>query len=245
MCEKDYTQAEIMPRKGLGLSMFVLIVVTSPLVLVFRHLPVNHVFLPKHEQHFRLTGARTPQRHVLLWTQVRSGSTFTGSILTAGIKTFYSEEPIRGHSATLPKDANASTLLLKDILLCRFAHRPEYFREHIWMHSQDLRINALCEFDKDFCSSPATFEAFCRASQVGVVRVVSLALHEAVPLLDDDALDVRLIHLVRDVRAAIASRRGFPPGFFYEEETNTSLACSRYRQDLAAVSTLLRRYSDR
>lgn len=113
------------------------------------------------------------------------------------------------------------------------------------MHPQDLGIKALCELDKSFCSSPATFEAFCRASRVGVVRVVGVALHEAVPLLEDDSLDVRVIHLVRDARATIASRRALPPGYFYEAETNISQACERYRQDLAAVPTLLRRYPDR
>ncbi|XP_063592134.1 carbohydrate sulfotransferase 1-like [Penaeus indicus] len=232
----------IKPRKRFVLCVCVLAAFISSLALVLRHLPQRYSFVPEHQQRQRTAGARIC---VLLWTQVRSGSTFTGSILTTGISTFYSEEPIRAHNATLPKGVNASTLLLKDILHCRFAHRPKYFKEHIWMHSQDLRIRALCELDKSFCSLPATFEAFCRASQVGVVRVVGVALHEAVPLLEDDSLDVRVIHLVRDARAAIASRRGFPPGYFYEAETNASLACARYRQDLAAVPTILQRYPDR
>lgn len=233
------------PRKRFVLCVCAVAAFTSSLALVLRHLARRHFFVPGPQQRQRTAGARTPQRHVLLWTQVRSGSTFTGSILTTGLSAFYSEEPIRAHNATLPKGVNASALLLKDILHCRFAHRPEYFKEHIRMHPQDLRIRSLCELDKKFCFSPATFETFCRASRVGVVRVVSAVLRVAVPLLEDDSLDVRVIHLVRDPRAAIASRRGFPPGYFYEEETNAAPACERYRQDLDAVPTLLRRFPDR
>lgn len=140
----------------------------------------------------------------------------------------------------------AAAAFLRDILLCRFSRHLKYFQDYLTWHYQDLKVRYLCEFDPKLCSSPLTHEAFCRAVRVVVVRVVALALTAAIPLMEDAALEVRVVHLVRDPRAAIASRRSLPAGVhLYEEESNVTSVCARYREDLAAAATLRRFYPKR
>ncbi|XP_063592136.1 carbohydrate sulfotransferase 5-like [Penaeus indicus] len=192
-------------------------------------------------------GAKQSRAHqqVLLWTQIRSGSSFTGRLLTLGTKTFYSEEPIRVYNHTLGRDTGAAVAFLKDILLCRFSRHLNYFKEYISWHYQDLKVKYLCQFESRLCSSPFTYEAFCRAAPVVVVRVVALALTAFIPLLEEGELEPRVVHLVRDPRATLTSRRSLPPGaHVYEEESNVTAVCERYREDLVAAATLRQRFPE-
>lgn len=192
------------------------------------------------------TRHRRAHSQVLLWTQIRSGSSFTGRVLSLGTRTFYSEEPIRVHNHALGRDVGAAAAFLKDILLCRFSRHLEYFKDYITWHFQDLKVKYLCEFEPRLCSSPFTYEAFCRAAPVVVVRVVALALRAFIPLLEDDELDPKVVHLVRDPRGALSSRRSLPSyAHLYEEESNVSAVCERYREDLAAAATLRQRFPER
>lgn len=226
------------------LRAFICVMFTSSLVQVLYVLqnPFDRFPLRKEQ---RLTTEGRQQRQVFLWTQVRSGSTFIGRVLAAGKGTFYSEEPIRINKRNFSnRNGSDAITFLKEICHCRFPRQPEVFERLISMQIQDMEMKILCEVDQELCSSPTTYETFCSVAKVGLVRVVALALPASLPLLEDDALDARLIHLVRDPRASIASKRRIS-SVIHEEELNTSLVCQRYRKDLVAATQLQRQYPDR
>nr|XP_045602510.1 carbohydrate sulfotransferase 1-like [Procambarus clarkii] len=157
-------------------------------------------------------------------------------------------EPLRRHAAE-------GSSLLSDILRCRFSQRMNYFRE--WVtgpQANDLRVKAICEVYPSLCEDPAYTEAVCRAACANVVKVATAELGVATPLLQDPSLQVKVIHLVRDPRALLASRYEVELGkiiskvdgtFFTPEDKNATTVCRRYRQDLAAARSLRRQYPHR
>ncbi|XP_047495024.1 carbohydrate sulfotransferase 6-like [Penaeus chinensis] len=228
-----------MGRRSVALALLAALLTSSLLRLFYQQ--EGSLARSSTSQPVYTDGAKPSRAHqqVLLWAQIRSGSSFTGRLLTLGTKTFYSEEPIRVYNHTLGRDTGAAVAFLKDILLCRFSRHLNYFKEYISWHYQDLKVKYLCQFESRLCSSPFTYEAFCRAAPVVVVRVVALALTAFIPLLEDDELEPKVVHLVRDPRGTLNSRRSLPPAaHVYEEESNVTAVCERYREDLVAAATL-------
>lgn len=192
--------------------------------------------------------------HVLLWTQMRSGSSFTGDLLTASPHTFYTEEPLRGSKLSGMAE---SVAFLKDILQCRFSEQPRFLNKWLnGVNGHDYRTKLLCPEFPGVCKGPSLVEAMCRAARARVVRVVSGELGVAAALLEDGGLSARVIHLVRDPRALLASRERFRNGThgkyllaagmgFRQEEKDPSAVCARYRRDMAARSSFVRLYPDR
>lgn len=197
---------------------------------------------------------RHPTTHVLLWTQMRSGSSFAGDLLTASPHTFYTEEPLRGSKLSGMAE---SVEFLKDILQCRFRERLSFLDK--WMHganTNDYRTKLLCPLFRGVCEDASLVDAMCQAARAKVIRVVSRELGVAAALLEEGSLSVRVIHLVRDPRALLASRARFTNGShgkyvlgagmgFRQEEKDPSVVCARYRQDMAARASLLRLHPDR
>lgn len=228
-----------MGRRSVVLALLAVLLASSLLQLLYQQegsLEGRSTSQPVYAGATRQSRAHT---QVLLWTQIRSGSSFTGRVLTVGTKTFYSEEPIRVYDHTLGRDIGAAVAFLKDILLCRFSRHLKYFKEYLTWHYQDLKVKYLCQFEPRLCSSPFIYEAFCRAAPVVIVRVVALALTASIPLLEDDEMELKVVHLVRDPRGTLASRRNLPSfAHVYEEESNVTAVCARYREDLVAAATL-------
>ncbi|CAL4070525.1 unnamed protein product, partial [Meganyctiphanes norvegica] len=58
--------------------------------------------------------------------------------------------------------------------------------------------------------NPDVTQVVCRASTVHVVKETALGLRNALLLLQDDSLNVKILHLVRDPRGILASRQAVP-----------------------------------
>lgn len=203
-----------------------------------------------------LTGSigHHPSTNVLLWTQMRSGSSFTGNLLTASPHTFYIEEPLRNGKI---KGTAHSVEFLKDVLQCRFGERRRMWE--MWMtsmHINDYQTKLLCMFFNGLCADADFVESMCLAIRAKVVRVVSQEMGVAAALLEEEKLRARVIHLVRDPRALLASRSRFKNGThgkyrlasnmgFREDDKDPSLVCARYRQDMAARASIMHLYPDR
>lgn len=192
------------------------------------------------------------KRRVLLWTQKRSGSQFSMHLLTALPSSFVMEEPLNDYK---PEGGVPNiTKFLRDILKCRFSLHLEYYDKWLGRIKQtSSEITNICNSELSLCTDPVLVEALCKASIVNVVKVVEEELATADHLLQNPHLDVRLVHLVRDPRALIASRlktqRDFWPWVLgpgiYEADKNLTSVCSRYRQDLEAARSFLRRFPHR
>lgn len=195
----------------------------------------------KFHVHYGGTGRRPAPKGVLLLTQMRSGSSFAGALLTTAAATFYTEEPVREYlllPPSSPEDVSTALTLLRDILRCRFVSRPDYFQKRLMgLHDHNIPTINLCAFSVDLCLSPHTSEALCLASHVRLARVVALDLGLAAPLVHDTDIDTHVIHLVRDPRGVISSREKLSvKGYFVGDALNASSVCNRYRRDMIGAA---------
>lgn len=187
---------------------------------------------------------------VLLWTMMRSGSRLTQHLLAAQPCSFLTEEPLRDRVA---EGLSASLGVLQDLLTCRISARPDSVTHWInGTHLNDVRVREVCGEYPTLCWDGALLDAVCRASCLRLVRVVAQGLSLAMALLQDDGSNVHVVHLVRDPRGMISSRRDLQDGrfekfyaggngtFFHEEEMDVAILCQRYRHDLAVAMLLAR-----
>lgn len=186
-------------------------------------------------------GKHAPPKGVVLLTQMRSGSSFTGVLLTAAETTFYSEEPVRDFlhfSPSSPEDVAAAVQLLRDVLRCRFVARPDYYKKRLMLsHYHDADTLSLCSFSEELCMAPLTTQTMCLAAHVRLARVVLLDLESAAPVFQDSDLDTHAIHLVRDPRGVLSSR-GKLSKYFAGDDLNASSLCDRYRKDLRGAAAV-------
>lgn len=204
-------------------------------------LSMRQILFPGHQDQHNTT-------HVLLLTQMRSGSSFTGHLLVAAPSTFYTEEPVREYFRTSllePHQTTTAVTLLRDIFLCRFSARKDYYERRLTgLHHHNPDTVRLCFESNYLCWDPATNEVLCRAARVHVARVVVLDLKAVTPLLRDPDLNTHVIHLVRDPRATLTSREALKK-YFGQETRNITSLCGRYRRDLQAALTLKKKFPDR
>ena len=203
----------------------------------------------------RVTGvAGAPS--VLLWTMMRSGSRMVQDLLTAQPCSFPVEEPLRRYIRK--KDFNASISVLQDLLDCRFTARSDNLTE--WVNGS-YAINPpvwrLCQAFHRLCWHETFIEVLCRTSCLRLVRVVAQGLALALSFLQDRASNSHIVHLVRDPRGMISSRRDLQHGplvmfhenkkvdHFHNDEMDVGVMCQRYRHDLAVARHLAHHYPGR
>lgn len=223
----------------------VLVVVLLVAVCVLYILPERKVELQEYVWNGHLHTDKEQQ--VLLWTMMRSGSQMTQHLLMALPCSFVTEEPLR---LIRWKGFKYLIQLMKDLLQCRFSHHPDYFS--VWVngpHVNEMKVKSRCFEMSPLCNNTAFVEAMCRTACVRLLRVVSIEMGAADFLLQDPAFNVRVIHLVRDPRGMINSRRilqlGRHKDVFMDDETNVTAICDRYRRDLSAARFFKHRYPDR
>lgn len=229
---------------------------------IYTHVTIHNVFTAKTECVVRKTlfGGlrvnRSPQTRVLLWTQMRSGSSLVQKLLTVLSDTFRTEEPLREPLEELKqRRTNFSVQLLSDVMQCRFPQQLKYFSK--WMFGGQLnddKVKHLCKNGNWPCSDPTLTEAMCRAARLNLVRVVVAGLDYSIPLLEE-SVGARVIHLVRDPRALLTSRAELEANkivarpqnktFFTLEEKSPATVCARYRRDLTAAMTIRQHYPNR
>ncbi|XP_071547563.1 carbohydrate sulfotransferase 1-like [Panulirus ornatus] len=218
------------------------------LLVMYRQGPLIRKVVSVRDTVFGLQKENHGVKQVILLTQMRSGSSFTGHLLMAASSTFYTEEPVReflGAEPTTLDETAAAIALLRDISLCRFSARPDYYeRRLLGTHHHNPDTVRLCYDSNQVCRDPATNEALCLAARVRLTRVVSLDLAALTPLLRDPDLTLYIIHLVRDPRGTLASRQDLRK-YFDEKARNMSAVCSRYRRDLHTADVFKASHPDR
>ncbi|XP_040181112.1 carbohydrate sulfotransferase 6-like [Rana temporaria] len=176
------------------------------------------------------------QIHILILTSWRSGSSFLGQILNHHPNVFYVYEPARMVWVTFPQ-GKASLLhfpvrdLLHSLFNCEMSPLHEYLPRNgryitdlpFWSESRALCSPPACkaftvdaEYDRPSCFQRCGYVPLenmtqsCKIHKHVVLKTVRvLDLGVLLPLLQDDKLDLRIVHLVRDPRAVAFSRLNF------------------------------------
>ncbi|XP_072285520.1 carbohydrate sulfotransferase 6-like [Pyxicephalus adspersus] len=176
------------------------------------------------------------QVHILILSSWRSGSSFLGQIFNHHPDVFYVYEPARMVWVKYPNE-KASLLhypvrdLLRSLYNCDMSPLHDYLPRNgryisdlpFWSESWALCSQPACKaFSKDTdYDRPSCFQRCgyvplekmtqaCKIHKHVVLKTVRvLDLRVLLPLLRDDNLDLRIVHLVRDPRAVAYSRQNF------------------------------------
>ncbi|XP_066302192.1 carbohydrate sulfotransferase 3-like [Branchiostoma lanceolatum] len=182
---------------------------------------------------YQQTSARnSPRTAILIFTQMRSGSSFLGELFNQHPDVFYVYEPLWALKNYPNKTHNVSDAeqirLLQGVLTCDFKNlvdvMPFYLNNKTFGAPTKSRvILKLCRSFKKLtrndlipglmrCPIPKELVAevlgrACSARRFTVVKTIRLAnISVLQAIARETGLDLRILHLVRDPRATIASR---------------------------------------
>ncbi|XP_077999512.1 carbohydrate sulfotransferase 1-like [Glandiceps talaboti] len=154
---------------------------------------------------------------ILIIGAFRSGSTFTGQLLNQNPSIFYFFEPLRlvqdiVHGNMISDDLQNSTKfeLIDNLFNCRF---PSYYVHHMrnWDFAthESKALRRVCR-QNGGCSRTSTrdFSDSCKLHNHIAMKVIRLDSVELLkPLIADEGLNLKILHLVRDPRGVANSRK--------------------------------------
>ena len=171
--------------------------------------------------------SKREKTNVLIIAHGRSGSSFLGQIFNSHKDVFYVYEPLITLQVTTMRDTEfyqrSAMRLLKDIFACSYGQQTEFlaFMSRMYLHrfssraltapycqnETDVKENQAFVYCKDL--EPLVTSISCAHHQHTVVKVLShrllsLSVDEFTPLLNSGS-KLKIVHLVRDPRAVIAS----------------------------------------
>ncbi|XP_076067711.1 uncharacterized protein LOC143040505 [Oratosquilla oratoria] len=160
-----------------------------------------------------------PTPHILLLgSSGRVGSSFLGDLLSRLPGALYFFEPFHDLEKLGLLNEASTTGGIKSIMTCEM--------KAILLGGLNRIVKSKrCNF-KSTCFGPETLNRDCKTYALRVVKSIRMRVAWLPALLEDKALDLRVIHLVRDPRAALIS--------IWERNWNipTDTTCSHYVNDL-------------
>ncbi|KAL1472175.1 hypothetical protein MTO96_039483 [Rhipicephalus appendiculatus] len=190
-------------------------------------------------------------RRVIVVTYFRAGSSFVGELLTLTPRTFYSFEPllmfIRNARLSGNAASNASALV-NHLFRCDFLRAQLFLR---WAYkdndifTRNRFLWTLCKGQRSVCYDADVVTKVCSRAPVHVMKVTRLHMaHVRDWLLSnpDIARSVKIVHLVRDPRGILASRRVLNWCSVSKSCAHQDRLCSELRADLDAFKDLQRTF---
>ena len=171
---------------------------------------------------------RNNKTNVLIIAHGRSGSSFLGQIFNSHPEVFYIYEPLITFQLTSMRNSTlyekSTTQLLRDIFNCRFKQQTEFlsFMSHLQLNRFSSRVltSPYCKNMTDardnrtfiHCKDldPLITSLSCSLHRHTVVKVLThrlpfLDVNRLERLFNSGGLKLKIIHLMRDPRAVIAS----------------------------------------
>lgn len=178
---------------------------------------------------------------LLILTQIRSGSQITGRILNQIKDSFYTDEPVvEWGRLSFPRLPSKVMKLLQDIFSCRFSLRPKYYQQRIRPYfNHNFETRYIANFYPELALDPALEDVLCNISSVRIIRSVLTEARVALDLLKEEP-NLRIIHLVRDPRASMHSRK-----VLALKKRNYGTPCERFQTDILWILKIRNRFANR
>ncbi|KAH7975498.1 hypothetical protein HPB52_002247 [Rhipicephalus sanguineus] len=190
-------------------------------------------------------------RRVIIVTYFRAGSSFVGELLSSTPNTFYYFEPLKmfsGNARVSGKAVTNASALVNHLFRCDFLRAPHYLR---WAYKDDdfFRRNrflwTLCKGQRPVCFDADVVTQVCSRASVHVMKVTRLHMSHVRDWLrsnPDIAGSVKIVHLVRDPRGILASRRRLHWCNESKSCVHQDTLCSELRADLDTFEELRRAF---
>ncbi|KAL1470290.1 hypothetical protein MTO96_040516 [Rhipicephalus appendiculatus] len=186
-------------------------------------------------------------RRVIIVTYFRAGSNFVGDLLSSSPPTFYHYEPLRIYTVATRLDGRTvtnATSLLGHLLRCELQNAGKYVRKAFrkkYLFERNHFLRTMCRGHSKECFSPDLVSKVCARAPAQVMKITRLHMSHVRDWLRSDpdlATSVKILHLVRDPRGILASRRllGWCNGSKSCVDTDT--LCSELRADLNMTEEL-------
>ncbi|KAK3105034.1 hypothetical protein FSP39_015760 [Pinctada imbricata] len=219
-----------------------------------------------HSWRYSLVG-RARRLKILIFTYMRSGSTLTSGIVQQSGNAFFSMEPLWGiykrcyrrkHDVCCRNDKcrsptgeleglQVAIAAIKDIFNCEFNKLGDKVLSSFTFFCESsgntrLRNNRCFEFSRnetltEWCLKYLT--SVCEASSGVIVKTLRLSA-ETLSFLKDIVPDMKIVHLFRDPRGVLNSRKNF--GDLMDRNTNISIyarqLCNRMSHDIDVLKSL-------
>ena len=197
------------------------------------------------------------QRQVLVATTWRSGSTFLGDLLNHYPGVFYYFEPLHYYSQLDPQKrakAQDEVDFLRSLYTCSFNAKNVGFLHHVAdpnnkfllkNHNKRLWNSCANVLPKEtMCLLPEYLNTVCPLYPIKLIKTVRLRVAKVEPLLQDPALDLKVILLVRDPRGVYNSRGSGPVTTWCSKDicADPAVGCQDLAEDLKAAEDLAARY---
>jgi len=197
------------------------------------------------------------QRQVLVATTWRSGSTFLGDLLNHYPGVFYYFEPLHYYAQLDPQQrakAQDEAEFLRSLYTCSFNAKNVGFLHHVANpnnkfllknHNKRLWNSCANVLPKEtMCLLPEYLNTVCPLYPIKLIKTVRLRVAKVEPLLQDPALDLKVILLVRDPRGVYNSRGSGPVTTWCSKDicADPAVGCRDLAEDLRAAQDLAVRY---
>jgi len=194
-------------------------------------------------------------RQILIATTWRSGSTFLGDLLNHYKGTFYYFEPLHYYSKI--KDLSTvqnETSFLKSLYTCKFNKENLGFLHHVtqgpnkflfanhnfrlWKSCQNLLPNDL------MCFMPDYLNKVCPLFPIKLIKTVRFRVKNVEELLQDSAMNLKVIVLVRDPRGVYNSRSSGAVKAWCKKDlcANPEVGCQDLNSDIESAFDLEERF---
>lgn len=192
-------------------------------------------------------------QRIIIVTYFRSGSTFVGDILQANPRTFYHFEPLHMYSNDARLNDTAAregVALIGRLLRCQFNRSSVYMQWVTKARNQFLlRRNRFlwshCGLKYSICFKPDFVSGTCDRAPFQIMKLTRLSIAQVTDFVQDKDLGAtKLVHLVRDPRGILSSRRLLD----WCRSSNCSdykTLCQEMREDLDAFENLRRDFPTR
>ena len=195
-------------------------------------------------------------RQILVATSWHSGSTFVGDLLNHYPGVFYYFEPLHYYSHMSEEEraeAEEPLEFLRSLYSCSFTESNEGFLKHVAENSfllakHNKRLWNSCSHLQDretLCLRPEYLNQICSLHPIRLIKTVRLRVAKVEKLLQDPAMNLRVVLLVRDPRGVYNSRgSGRVASWCKEKEecADPTVGCRDLADDIVAAEDLAARY---